>query len=281
MEPQKVTHVLYHADCTDGFGAAWAAWKLLGDRASYLPVAHGSPPPELPSCARVLLVDFSYPRQELLGLAARVSGLLVLDHHMSAQRELQGLDFARFDMDRSGATLSWAFFHPGQPLPELLAYVEDWDLWRHRLPESREVHDALACVPFDFFAWDGLEVGLLRAEGRILVRYQDMLIRKVADRAGFGEVGGHRIPVANCPNSLRSEVGHELLARFPEAPFVGMWSIDGQGWQGWSLRSRGDFDVSALASSLGGGGHVAASGFRRAPGEWILAPLGQEPGLPD
>lgn len=281
MEAQKVTHVLYHADCTDGFGAAWAAWKTLADRATYMPVFHGSPPPDLPREARVLLVDFSYPREELLALRERVADLLVLDHHVSAQRELEGLDFARFDMEHSGAALSWDFFNPGQPLPELLAYVEDWDLWRHRLPESREVHDALACIPFEFSAWEGLDIALLRAEGRVLLRYQEMLIRQVSGRAGVGQVGGHRIPVVNCPNSLRSEVGHELLKRHPRAPFVGMWSIDAGGWQGWSLRSRGDFDVSALAASLGGGGHMAASGFRLPPGEWILAPLGEAPDFSD
>ncbi|MGI5844549.1 MAG: phosphoesterase [Candidatus Xenobium sp.] len=278
MEPQKVTHVLYHADCTDGFGAAWAAWKALGDRATYLPVFHGLPPPELPEEARVLLVDFSYPREELLALRERVADFLVLDHHISAQRELEGLDFAKFDMEHSGAALSWHFFHPGQPLPELLTYIEDWDLWRHRLPDSREVHDALMCIPFEFPAWEGLDIALLRAEGRILLRYQEMLIRNVSDRAGLGLVGGHEIPVVNCPTSLRSEVGHELLKRHPQAPFVGMWSIDARGWQGWSLRSRGDFDVSVLAARLGGGGHVAASGFRLPPGKWILAPLGEVSG---
>jgi len=275
MEPQQVTHVLYHAECTDGFGAAWSAWKALGDRATYLPVYHGSPPPALPAEARVVLVDFAYPRQQLLELRDRVTELLVLDHHLSCQRDLEGLPFARFDMERSGAALSWEFFHPGQPRPELLAYVEDWDLWRFRLPECREVHIWLSCVPQDFRAWDGLDLGLMRSEGRILVRYQALLVGHVADRAGFGEIGGHRVPVVNCPNDLRSEVGHELLARYPEEPFVAMWSVDRNGFQGWSLRSRGEFDVSELAATLGGGGHPASSGFRRPPGRWILAPLGR------
>ncbi len=274
MEPQQVTHVLYHADCTDGFGAAWAAWKALGDRASYHPVYHGSPPPDLPAEACVVLVDFAYPRQQLLELRGRVRDLLVLDHHRSGQRDLEGLDFARFDMGRSGAALSWEFFHPEQPQPELLGYVEDWDLWRFRLPECREVHISLSCVPQDFQAWDGLDLGVMRSEGRVLVRYQALLVGHVADRAGLGEIRGYRVPVVNCPNDLRSEVGHELLARHPEAPFVAMWSVDRHGFQGWSLRSRGAFDVSELAATLGGGGHPASSGFRRPPGQWILAPSG-------
>ena len=40
---QEPTVVLYHADCADGFGAAWALWKKYPD-AQYLPVEHGHPP---------------------------------------------------------------------------------------------------------------------------------------------------------------------------------------------------------------------------------------------
>ena len=29
--------IIYHTDCRDGFGAAWAAWKKFGDSATYIP----------------------------------------------------------------------------------------------------------------------------------------------------------------------------------------------------------------------------------------------------
>ena len=32
--------VIYHANCTDGFGAAFAAWLKLGDEAEYLPMEY-------------------------------------------------------------------------------------------------------------------------------------------------------------------------------------------------------------------------------------------------
>lgn len=34
--------VCFHADCTDGFGAAFAAWLKLGDDAEYLPMAYNA-----------------------------------------------------------------------------------------------------------------------------------------------------------------------------------------------------------------------------------------------
>jgi len=40
-EVNKEIVVLYHANCLDGFGAAYAAWKKFGDTADYIPVQYG------------------------------------------------------------------------------------------------------------------------------------------------------------------------------------------------------------------------------------------------
>ena len=34
---------IYHAGCPDGFGAAWAVWKVWGDEARYIPRGHEDP----------------------------------------------------------------------------------------------------------------------------------------------------------------------------------------------------------------------------------------------
>ena len=46
-EPSAINCVIYHADCTDGFGAAYSAWKLLGNRAEYHACKHGTIPPDV------------------------------------------------------------------------------------------------------------------------------------------------------------------------------------------------------------------------------------------
>ena len=138
-------YVLYHAHCSDGFGAAWAAWKRLGETATYMPVRHGVPPPPLPDCTRLFLVDFAYPAEQLVQLRESVPHITVLDHHKSAQAALADIQerpprfetdqappglFALFDMEESGATLAWQYFHPETDCPELLRYIKDRDLWR-------------------------------------------------------------------------------------------------------------------------------------------------------
>ncbi|MEW6283771.1 MAG: hypothetical protein AB1758_34485 [Candidatus Eremiobacterota bacterium] len=261
MDPKSATHILYHARCDDGFGAAWAAWKALGDAAVYIPVSHGHPPPEeLAPDSRVVIVDFSYARPTLLELKERCADLFVLDHHKTAREELAGLPFTRFDMDRSGAHLAWDFWHPGSPLPDLLAYVEDKDLWRFALPDSKEVAAALRSYPMDFKLWDEFTVDLLKREGATLLRLQEQLVWSACERARWAEVGGHRVPIVNATD-FRSEIANRLCDLHPQAPFAAAYYDDESGNRNWSLRSVGDFDVSKLARSLGGGGHKNSAGF--------------------
>jgi uncharacterized protein len=146
------TLVLYHADCSDGFGAAWAIWKRFPD-ARFLPVKHGTPPPADLHGERVVIVDFSYSRPVLETMANEAKELLVLDHHITAEKALNGLPYAYFDQKKSGAVLGWEWAH-GTEAPWLLQYIQDKDLWHWNLPASREINAALASYPFDFTLWD-------------------------------------------------------------------------------------------------------------------------------
>lgn len=266
IAPDTITHVWYHANCADGYAAACAAWKVLGDRAEYTPVRHGEPPPEVPPDAMLAIVDFAYPREVLLEVKERVAGLVVLDHHRSAARDLADLEFARFDMEKSGARMAWEYWHPEQPLPELFAYVEDRDLWRWELPESREVSLALTQVPVEFETWSQASVESLRVVGRSLFQYQTSLVERAVKKAYWVELSGYRIPVSNSC-LFQSEIGDELCLKYPEAPFAGVFYDKGE-QLAWSLRSVGEFDVSEIAASFGGGGHRNAAGFAMARSAW-------------
>lgn len=267
IDPETITHVWYHANCADGFAAASAAWKVLGDKAQYTPVRHGDPPPEIDPQARLAIVDFAYPRDLLLQIKDSVAEMVVLDHHRSAAKDLADLEFARFDMDKSGARMAWEYWHPGEPFPELFAYVEDRDLWRWELPESREVSLALTQVPVEFETWSEASVESLRVVGRSLWKYQKSLIDRAVSKAHWIELKGYKIPVANSC-LFQSEIGDELCLKFPEAPFAGVFYDKGE-QLAWSLRSVGEFDVSEVAAGFGGGGHRNAAGFAMPRGQWI------------
>ena len=230
------TWVLYHGGgCSDGFAGAWAAWLALGDGAEYVPVNHGEPPPDLPGDARIVLVDFAYDRPTILAMRERAAELTILDHHKTAEEALRGLDGAIFDMDKSGAMLAWEFWHPGAEPPALIRYVEDRDLWRFALPDSREVNAALSSYPLDFAVWNTLDVGELAREGRAILRFKMETVKTIVGFARMGVVAGHSVPIVNA-TAHWSDVGEGLLERFPEAPFVASYFEDAEGIRRWSMR---------------------------------------------
>jgi hypothetical protein len=264
--------VLYHANCSDGFGAAWAAWQRLGNDATYLPVRHGTPPPELPKGADVYILDFCYARDIILELHGDAHQLRVIDHHRTAEQELAGLDYAIFDNDKSGAVLAWEFFNRDQPVPELLRYVMDRDLWLHELPRSREVFAGLSSYPMDFHVWSGLDVARLADEGVPILRYQEQQVELLCSQVRFENLAGFEVPVVNAA-VFGSEVGAELLKRYPDAPFAALYFDRGDGSRQWSLRSREDFDVSAIARRYQNGGHRQAAGFETKLGDDFIPKL--------
>lgn len=254
--------MLYHKSCLDGFGAAWAAWKRLGDDADYIPVQYGQQVPDLGNVKRLTIVDFAYPRTTLEELA-KTMHVTVLDHHKTWEEELKGLPFATFDMNHSGAILSWNYFHPNTPPPKLLLHVEDRDIWKWELAGSKEITAALDVYPFQFDTWDMLTNCLdqLAMEGATLLRYRARLVDQ-AMKPIWADVAGYWVPVVNT-TVLQSEVGNQLCKENPDAKFSASYFdslVDGH--RVWSLRSVGDFDVSEVAKSMGGGGHRNAAGFR-------------------
>ena len=214
----------------------------------------------MPSGSTVVIVDFAYPRDTMLDMAQRMAAVQVLDHHKTAQEDLAGLPFVHLDMNKSGAVLSWEYWHPNEPLPELLRYVEDRDLWRFALPNTHEVAAALEIYPRDFDLWDRLSIATLAAEGGPIVRALRQNVSRMAERARFQDIAGYSVPVVNA-SLFTSDVLDELTRRFPTAPFAASYFDRGDGRRQWSLASRGSFDVSHIAKQFSGGGHKNRSGF--------------------
>ncbi len=259
--------VLYHAECLDGFGAAWAIWKKFPS-ATFTPVKHGLPPPPGLAGKKIVIVDFSYPRPVLETLAKEAAGLLVLDHHVTAEQALAGLPYTYFDQKKSGAVLAWEWAHR-QPAPWLLLHVQDKDLWQWALADSREVNAALSSYPYDFNLWDRFTQDALIAEGRAILRYEREIVGKLAKEMVLVRFQGQTVPAVQSA-TLNSQIGERLSGRHP---FVIIWH-DRDGRRYFSLRSREDGpDVEAIARQYGGGGHTHAAGFSVPLGKNAHSPL--------
>lgn len=295
---------IYHANCCDGFGAAWVVRKYFGpDGVDFHPGSYGHPPPDVTGRA-VILVDFSYKRAVLGEMASRAQSVLVLDHHKTAAADLADLPlpvgygpvgpsrsdygyvdvkagympeamaacarehncaplYALFDMDRSGAGITWDFFFPDQRRPVLIDHIEDYDLWRKVMPHTEEIHAAIRSFPFDFDEWDRIEasgVGDLLLVGETLVRQRAKDVDEaVAVTRRQMRIGGHLVPVANLPHFMSSAAGNLMAVGQPFA--ASYW--DTPTGRVFSLRSNdAGLDVSKIAEAYGGGGHRNAAGFK-------------------
>jgi hypothetical protein len=268
--------VIYHANCWDGFCAAWIARRHFGEIETH--AAHyGTEPPDVRGRG-VYVLDFSYPRPTMLRLFEEAEHLVVLDHHATARDALAGLDFCTFDMSKSGARLTWEHFNPGRSSPWLVDFTEDRDLWRHALPESREVNAALRSYPLDFAMWDqlaGQEPFALAVEGAAIRRAERQIVESHIRNAARIGIGGYDVPVVNA-TTLFSEIAGDLAEG---EPFAVCYFDRKDGKRQWSLRSReGGVDVSEIAKRFGGGGHKHAAGFET---DIPAATLGATGRLPD
>lgn len=260
--------VIFHGGCRDGFCAAWVcrnALRAQGVDAEFFEGFYGQAPP--PVVGRdVVIVDFSYPLDVMQSIAAAAHSLTVLDHHKTAEAALATFaapnTVVTFDMERSGAGLAWDHYFPDKPRPWLVNYVEDRDLWRHALPDGPAVNAYIGILPFEFEAWDTEHaIGSARGaavSGHVVEAKVHQYIKEVRKNSERISFEGHDVPIVNAPQVDISELVGFMANG--ETFAMGWWR--GHGVFNYSLRSKGDFDVSELAKRHGGGGHKNAAGFQ-------------------
>lgn len=257
---------IYHGNCADGFAAAWAMRQAHPDTEFHAGVYQNFPPPT--AGRDVYLLDFSYKAPVLEEIAQGARSVTVLDHHKSAIEDLaqlvaRGLIGGVFDTERSGAMIAWNYFHPDEVPPELIAHIEDRDLWRFELPGTREIQAAVFSYPYDFAVWDELMVrdtAELYAEGIAIERkHHKDVAELVAVCRRRMRIAGFDVPAASLPYTMVSDAAH-LMAK-GELFAACYW--DTPAGRVFGLRStEGGMDVSEVAKVYGGGGHKHAAGFR-------------------
>jgi len=263
LEPTSVNCVIYHAECTDGFGAAYSAWKQLGNKAEYYPCKHGVKPPNVKE-KNVVILDFSFDNKTTKKMIKDANSLLVIDHHKSAMVELHDISNTHFDMTKSGAMLSWEFFHPGKEPPKFIQYIQDRDLWKWELAYSKEFSAAFDMIPFEFEEFEKFEDDSVFDDavkrGSYILAYSKSVIKKICDKAAPRKMGEMNVMVVNASHWM-SEIGARLA---PDCDFALMWYHDHNDREiKVSLRAFHEHvDVSEISKKFKGGGHKKAGGFR-------------------
>lgn len=309
--------VLYHRGCADGVTAAWMVRRAFDGSAACecVGVQYGDEVPDLAGRTNVFVVDFAWPLAVLEAARARVADpprIVVLDHHESAieawprallapaeapkmkgclvSEDVNAEVFAIFATKMSGAGVTWALLaNDGDPLPDAIAYVQDWDLWRLQLPDSVPLRAWFHMQPasldrveeFDAVLLDPFKRDDAVNQGRAIVAATGRRVASVCrmlPRVGIEvpKVGAVTAVLVNSPSDL-SEVGRAALdddadaeeralrpltaslIRGSRADVALVWRIVGDRFL---VRVTGRRPVAHLVAEVfGGGGHPLAAGF--------------------
>lgn len=287
--------VIVHKNCMDGLGAAFAAQELLGDCDFFFDSYRASTDPAdydvlkyIHDTREVYVFDLSYPEAILQIIHTSCRHLILLDHHRSAMDVLKHLRYCYFDITKSGAMLAWEYLADlmGSRVvpPNIIRYVQDRDLWQHKLPQSAAI--AEYCMDKIDFELSGIEqlkqfTQLAKgwdfygyaAEGAKLLEYKEKAVQKII-RNKFSLTipilrNGEYVPLINIPAvfgpwHLRSEVGAALAALSDNPHQIGLVFTGFNRNNGLVFSARGLPDSTLaldLALKFDGGGHqTAASG---------------------
>lgn len=210
-------------------------------------------------------------------------------HVMEAVVPTDSSSYICLDDTRSGALIAWEYFHPEDAVPTLIRHIDDYDRWQFKLLGTKEFIKSLwAYTPWTFEFFDNSlnseRVGEMISEGAAILRAHnqnvdaviaatelpctitwfeqveisnqfDIPYKKLVSSQEVGAVG----LAANCPAHLTSDVGTKLALK--SGTYGLCWFQRADSKINCSLRSSGNYDVSAIAKRFGGGGHKNAAGF--------------------
>ena len=276
------TIILYHETkpgipCPDGIAAAWVAKQKYPD-ADILGCSYGEPlPAQVLSYQKAIILDFSFPLEVLRHWENSGIEVWVIDHHKTAMQDLSGFANAIFDMQESGASLTWKTLFPDQPIPPWLEYVRDRDLWNNQLPASQSIHEAVSFMgrslpQIEFYCTlTQTELRhLFQPLGEKLLQSKRERVAQLSETATESEILGHHAMVVEvAPEQVRlvSDLCTAIYQVHPDKDFVCTYTRNPK-LSRWNLSFRsdkhgGNFDVSQIARQFNGGGH------RNAAGGWI------------
>jgi uncharacterized protein len=278
--------VIYHQGCPDGIAGAWPFWREGNkEKMKFMQYNYGQPTPVKEDIKDkiIAMVDFCFDRDVMLRILESAKMVVVLDHHLSTQRQIKGIEKENFelhfDLERSAAQICWEYVY-GTVCPWFINVIADRDLWKWTLPYSREVSKALYVK--NYYNFGGLDnllaipqneipntIRFFSSKGEIFLRKEEKEILSAVHSSVLCEMTTpsgkkYRVRLTSCKPSLRSEVGNRL-ASSKGCEFAALWNYDFLLDEWWiSLRGSpsNNIDLSQVCEEFHrGGGHFNAASF--------------------
>ncbi|KAG2653090.1 hypothetical protein PVAP13_1NG427100 [Panicum virgatum] len=280
----------------------------------------------------VYLLDFVGPPGFVEDIARKVERVTILDHHKTAfeslcQNSTLGQNVTKvIDMQRSGATIAFDFFRNKllteasilwgsesdkdvaeikyvpddkvETVHKLFKFIEDGDLWRWKIPNSKAFSSGLKNLDIEFNVnansklFDQLleldpEHVISRGQVTLLEKQRlidDCLGKSYEISLGCGQFGNCLAVDADSISNLRSELGHQLASKSRNLNLRGIGAVvykvpelNNDQMLKISLRSLEQEDTTLISQEYGGGGHRNASSFMLSITKFDQWKVGAEP----
>lgn len=230
----------------------------------------------------VFMADFSFKHNQMNAIISAAKSIVVLDHHVTAMNELQPfidenighqdistIDEAlnntkaviMFDMERSGAMMTWDFFHPGKQYTPFVSMIGMIDLGDKNFDHAEEFMWFSRSIPLTAEAHavyiDNKDVGSMFEQGLAIWKFVKNRMEVLQEQSREGNMEGLSFKWVITDYLFASEMANSFVK---EGYDMGVVIYFGKDTVGISLRSREGIDVSQIAASMGGGGHKQAAG---------------------
>jgi len=266
--------VVYHSPCIDGAAAALCA-RVFSPNISLVPFDYT--PKTVDALFKftdkqILFVDCAPSREVYNRLVGDGNTVSILDHHAGNALEYFSTPRCVFDPDLSGCQLAWSYFMFGLQEPKLLTMIGERDRGAFS-DENRCLGYALMDLPNGGATVENLEPLLARGEpalqeliqaGQAIQKTIDATIKKhkVFLVSHEHEINGllyELVFIEVQSHKFLQEMVEEVIPPDSEAVVVFHQRLP-DGTYKLYLRTRGTADLSALAKTIGGGGHPKAAG---------------------
>ncbi|XBH63761.1 uncharacterized protein [Aegilops tauschii subsp. strangulata] len=280
----------------------------------------------------VYLLDFVGPPGFVADIAPKVQSVTILDHHKTAMESLCGSATLGenvnkvIDMQRSGATIAFDYFRNKllteastsrnhgsgnsvtemKYLPEnklemvhkLFKFIEDGDLWRWTIPNSKAFSSGLKDLNIEFNVNSNgklfdqlleLDPEQVISRGQVTLSQKQTLIDDCLEKSfeialGCGQFGNCLAVNADAISMLRSELGNQLANKSRNSNLRAIGAVvykvpelNNDEMLKISLRSLEQEDTTSISQEFGGGGHRNASSFLLSVAEFERWKVGAEP----
>lgn len=270
--------IIYHED-PDGVTAGAVAgyfYRRSGVKnINYLPVDHSeefSINEDYFEGKNVIIVDYYIKdTEDMQKLLDSANSVIWNDHHKTGIELYEG--FGTYiegirTTERSGCYITWKWFTMDFDIevPEVVKYVDDYDLWKFEYDETKPFINSLKMYsdldPSNPIFWDPLienqesELDKLIQDGNIVEHYKDMWRRK----SKYYETKFEGLKVA-VMNKMTNSEGFKYI---DDGSFDALmtWNFDGTKFNYSIYRAKNsNAEILPIAVKYGGGGHEGAAGF--------------------